>query len=227
LDIFRPAASSGSVLARRHTGVKNGTGQGHHGPPDRWGAQPQGAGQLARAAARRKIAQLEEALEGAEFFTPAHAALLAKVLARIDRLSADIEDLTEVIDQLLAPYEEQLAQAESMPGWGRRAAQDAVAETGVDMSRFHPGAHLSSWVGRLPGQPGLREPLPARRGAPPRWPCAAPAASGAAPHRPGPASTRSGLRRFANSSVRAAAQTSTSASKVLVRPRIGSTLEAR
>jgi len=35
-----------------------------------------------------------------------------------------------VIDQLLARYEEQLQQAESMPGWGRLAAQDAVAETG-------------------------------------------------------------------------------------------------
>ena len=79
------------------------------------------------------------------------------MLARIDRLSAGIDDLTEVTGQLLAPCEEQLAQAESMPGWGRRAAQDAVAETGVDMSRFHPGAHLSSWVGRLPGQPGLRD----------------------------------------------------------------------
>ena len=32
-----------------------------------------------------------------------------------------------------------------MPGWARRAAQDAVAETGVDMSRFRPGGHLSSW----------------------------------------------------------------------------------
>ena len=28
-----------------------------------------------------------------------------------------------------------------------------LAETGVDMSRFRAGAHLSSWVGRLPGQP--------------------------------------------------------------------------
>ena len=100
--------------------------------------------QLARTAARRKISQLEEALEGAEFFTPAHATLLAKVLARIDRLSADIEDLTAVTEQLLAPYEEQLAQAESMPGWGRRAAQDAVAETGVDMTRFRTGPHLIS-----------------------------------------------------------------------------------
>ena len=50
------------------------------------------------------------------FFTSAHAALLKVMLARIDRLAADIEDLTGVIEQLLAPYEEQLQQAESMPG---------------------------------------------------------------------------------------------------------------
>jgi transposase len=111
---------------------------------------PKVLAQLARTAARRKISQLEEAVEGAEFFTPAHAALLAKVLARIDRLSADIEDLSEVIEALLAPYEEQLAQAESMPGWGRRAAQDTLAETGPDMTRFPTGAHLSSWAGRAP-----------------------------------------------------------------------------
>jgi transposase len=50
-----------------------------------------------------------------------------------------------VIDRLLGRYEEQVQQAESMPGWGRRAAQDAVAEVGVDMSRFPTGAHLASW----------------------------------------------------------------------------------
>ena len=37
---------------------------------------PKVLAQLARAAARRKISQLEEALEGAEFFTAEHAALL-------------------------------------------------------------------------------------------------------------------------------------------------------
>src|SRR5271154_879501 len=37
-----------------------------------------------------------------------------------------------------------------MPGWGRRAAQDAVAETGVDMTRFPTGAHLVSWGSRAP-----------------------------------------------------------------------------
>ncbi|HEY3647260.1 MAG TPA: transposase [Streptosporangiaceae bacterium] len=41
---------------------------------------PKVLARLARAAARRKISQLEQALEGAEFFTAGHAALLAKVL---------------------------------------------------------------------------------------------------------------------------------------------------
>jgi transposase len=106
--------------------------------------------QLARARARRKIAQLEEALEGAEFFTDIHAGLLAAMLARIDAARRDIEKVSQVIEQLLAPYEEQLQQAEGMPGWGRRSAQDAVAETGVDMTRFRTGGHLASWAGRSP-----------------------------------------------------------------------------
>jgi transposase len=111
---------------------------------------PKVLAQLARARARRKITELEEALEGAEFFTPAHAALLAAMLARIDQINTEIARLTEVIETLLAPFEEQLAQAESMPGWGRRAAEDAVAETGTDMTRFRTGAHLASWAGRTP-----------------------------------------------------------------------------
>ncbi|HEY2314114.1 MAG TPA: hypothetical protein VGH96_10920 [Streptosporangiaceae bacterium] len=37
---------------------------------------PKVLAQLARARARRKISELQAALEGAEFFTPAHATLL-------------------------------------------------------------------------------------------------------------------------------------------------------
>jgi transposase len=106
--------------------------------------------QLARARARRKLTELEAALEGAEFFTPAHAALLAAMLGHIDRVNEEIAALTEVIERLLAPHEEQLEQAESMPGWGRRSAEDTIAETGVDMSRFPTPAHLASWAGRTP-----------------------------------------------------------------------------
>ncbi|MGH3231641.1 MAG: IS110 family transposase, partial [Streptosporangiaceae bacterium] len=77
---------------------------------------PRVLAQLARARARRKISELEAALEGGEFFTPELAALLARMLARIDRPGADIDELTAVIEALLGPYEEQLQQAESMPG---------------------------------------------------------------------------------------------------------------
>ena len=111
---------------------------------------PKALAQLARAAARRKISQLEEALEGAEFFTPVHAGLLSAMLARIDQASRDIEQVSQVIEELLAPYEEQLQQVEAMPGWGRRSAQDAIAETGIDMTRFRTPAHLVSWAGRSP-----------------------------------------------------------------------------
>ena len=111
---------------------------------------PKVLAQLARAAARRKIGQLEEALEGAEFFTAEHAALLARCWPASTGVNADIDGLSAVIEQLLAPYEEQLPQAESMPGWGRRAAQDAIAETGVDMTRFRTGPHLVSWACRAP-----------------------------------------------------------------------------
>jgi transposase len=111
---------------------------------------PKALAQLARARARRKITELEHALEGAEFFADEHAALLAVMLARIDQLTAQAGELTEVIERLLAPWEEQLAQAESMPGWGRRSAEDTLAETGPDMTRFPTPAHLASWGGRTP-----------------------------------------------------------------------------
>jgi transposase len=72
------------------------------------------------------------------------------MLARIDRLTADIDQPTRVIERLLAPFEEQLQQAGSMPGWGRRAAQDTLAETRADMTRFPTGAYLASWASRTP-----------------------------------------------------------------------------
>lgn len=109
---------------------------------------PKVLAQLARA--RRKIAELEQALEGAEFFTAAHAALLKAMLDRTDVINAEIARLSQVIEELLAPQEEQLQQAESMPGWGRRSAEDALAGTGVDMTRFATPAHLASWAGRTP-----------------------------------------------------------------------------
>jgi transposase len=111
---------------------------------------PRVLARLARTRAKAKIPRLEQALDGTEFFTPQHARLLKAMLRRIDSLDADIAQVSRVIEELLAPWEEQLQQAESMPGWQRRAAQDVLAETGPDMGRFPTAAHLVSWAGRAP-----------------------------------------------------------------------------
>jgi transposase len=134
------AVKLSSVVADLH-GVTGRDITGHLIAGER---NPKALAQLARARARRKIGELEQALEGTEFFTPEHAALLKVMLERIDQINAEIARLSQVIEGLLAPYEEQLQQAESMPGWGRRSAEDVIAETGVDMARFAAGAHLAS-----------------------------------------------------------------------------------
>ena len=125
---------------------------------------PKVLAQLARGRARAKISQLAAALEGAEFFAAEHAALLKTMLDRIDRIDAEITRLSQTIERLLAPWEEQLQQAESMPGWRRRSAEDALAETGPDMTRFPAGAHLASG----PAAPRWTTPPASARGRPNR-----------------------------------------------------------
>lgn len=111
---------------------------------------PRALAELAVGRARNKIPKLVEALDGADTFQEHHAFLLRKMLARIDRQSADIDDVTQRIEVLLAPFEEQLDQIDSVTGFGRRSAQDLLAEIGVDMSRFRTAAHLVSWSGFCP-----------------------------------------------------------------------------
>jgi hypothetical protein len=50
------------------------------------------------------------------------------------------------IGGLIAPFERRVAQLDAVPGLGRVAAQDLVAEVGVDMSVFATPANLVSWA---------------------------------------------------------------------------------
>lgn len=72
------------------------------------------------------------------------------MLRRIDARNAGIDRVSAVTGELPAPREEQLQQAESMPGWQRRAAQDVLAGTGPDMTRLATPGHLLSRAGRAP-----------------------------------------------------------------------------
>ncbi len=104
---------------------------------------PKVLAEMARGVMRRKIARLEEALD-CSFFTPEHAFILQMMLDNTDQLTAQIAVLDERIAALCEPWERQIAQLDAIPGFGVTAAQDLIAEIGVDMSAFPTAAHLCS-----------------------------------------------------------------------------------
>jgi transposase len=99
---------------------------------------------LARGSMRGKKSVLQEALTGQ--FRDHHGYLLAMMCDRIDALTAQIEALTERIDETIAPFAHQVAQLDEIPGVGKTGAQELIAEIGTDMGRFPTAAHLVSWA---------------------------------------------------------------------------------
>ncbi len=89
---------------------------------------------LAKSKLRRKIPDLVEALTG--HFDDHHALLVAELLASIDGAEATLARLDAALETEMAPWAEQLALLQTIPGIGIRAAHTIIAETGGDMSRF-------------------------------------------------------------------------------------------
>jgi transposase len=90
--------------------------------------------QLARTRMRTRIPALQEAFTG--HFTSHHAFLLAKMLARVDAIDADIAELDTRIEEMIVPF---------------AAAADRLDEIRTDMTRFPTAAHLASWAKFSPG----------------------------------------------------------------------------
>jgi transposase len=103
---------------------------------------PKALAQLARTRMRRKMAALEAAFTG--HFTDHHAFLLARMLARIDGLDADIAGLDNRIEEMIAPFADAAERLDEIPGIGRIAAAVIIAEIGPDMTRFPTPGHLVS-----------------------------------------------------------------------------------
>jgi len=99
---------------------------------------------LARGSLRGKIGVLREALTG--HFRDHHGYLLKMMLDRVDALTGQIEELAGRIDQALVPFAVQVAQLDEIPGVGKNAAAEIIAEIGVEMTRFPTPGHLVSWA---------------------------------------------------------------------------------
>jgi Transposase IS116/IS110/IS902 family len=110
---------------------------------------PKVLAQLARARLRAKLGPLAEAFTG--FFTDQHAFLLAKMLARVDALDADLAELDAKLAELIAPFALAVDRLDEIPGIGQTAAYLLIAELGADMTRFPTAGHLVSWAKFAPG----------------------------------------------------------------------------
>lgn len=117
--------------------------------------------QLAHGRMKAKIPELERAPAGR--FGVHHRFLVARQPAHLDAL---IADLNAEVARRLAPFEDEVTLRETIPGVGRRTADDLPAEIGHTMEQFPSPAHL----GMAPGNhisAGQRQGGKTRQGS--RW----------------------------------------------------------
>jgi len=107
--------------------------------------------ELARGKLRAKIAALRLALHGR--MTEHHRFLLGLLLDELSHLEGLIQRLTTRITEVLpAPFAEAINRLVTIPGIDERAAENILAEIGVNMELFPTQKHLPSWAGMCPGQ---------------------------------------------------------------------------
>src|SRR5919106_1867143 len=92
---------------------------------------------------------LKEALRGQ--IGPHQRFMLSSHLRVLDAITLELEELDREVATRMRPNEETIERLDSIPGVGRRSAEELLAETGNDMSQFPTAAHLASWAKVSPG----------------------------------------------------------------------------
>ena len=104
---------------------------------------------LAKGRLQSKRVELKQALRG---LTGPHQRLLIQSLLRqLDFLANEVTSLDREIADRMVSCEEAINRIDTIPGVGRRTAEELLAEIGPDMSRFPNAAHLASWARICPG----------------------------------------------------------------------------
>jgi len=126
--------------------------------------------QLAKGNARKKITELEAALEGHQM-RPAHRILIRHAMAHMAFLAREVELLDQEIEDLIR--EAGLTGAsellQTIPGIQQTAAATILAESGAEMKQFPKAENFSSWSGVAPGNnesAGVKKRAPTMRGNP-------------------------------------------------------------
>jgi transposase len=130
-------------------------------------SDPEKLADLAQGTARKKRAELIEALHGR--IRPHHRGLLKVHLKLVATLEQAIADIDATVGKALASVHESARLLSTMPGISDVTAHVIVAEIGVDMTRFASDAHLRSWAGFCPRSDesaGKRRSTRVRKGAP-------------------------------------------------------------
>jgi len=105
--------------------------------------------ELAQRRLKAKKADLQKALHG--LIGPHQRLMLKTQLRHIDELDKLIEQIDAEVKKRMDPFEEDLERLDTIPGVGRRSAEQILAEIGTDMDQFPSAAHLCSWAGLAPG----------------------------------------------------------------------------
>jgi transposase len=128
---------------------------------------PEKLADLAQGTARKKRAELVQALHGR--IRPHHRGLLKVHLELVAALEQALAEIDATVGKSLASIHESVRLLSTMPGISDMTAHVIVAEIGVDMTRFSSDAHLRSWAGLCPRNDesaGKRRSTRMRKGAP-------------------------------------------------------------
>jgi transposase len=107
-------------------------------------SNPEILADLAQGNARKKRAELVEALHGR--VRQHHRELLRVHLELVNALKQAVTELDAQVGKSFASVQESTRLLTTMPGISEVTAQAIVADIGTDMTRFHSDAHLRSWA---------------------------------------------------------------------------------